>query len=49
MGIPPYVCMVRQAHHRREGDKEGVFAAVAIHPSCAVSEDSAIKIFVEGL
>jgi hypothetical protein len=41
--------MVRQAHHRRECDKERVLAAVAIHPSCAVSEDSAVKIFVEGL
>jgi hypothetical protein len=32
-----------------EGDKERVLAAVAIRPSSAVSEDSAIKIFVEGL
>jgi hypothetical protein len=32
-----------------ECDKERVLAAVAIHPSCAVSEDSAVKIFVEGL
>jgi hypothetical protein len=32
-----------------EGDKERVLAAVAIRPSSAVSEDSAVKIFVEGL
>jgi hypothetical protein len=32
-----------------EGDEKRVFASIAIHPGGAVSEDSAVKIFVEGL
>ena len=32
-----------------ECDKERVLASIAIHPGGAVSEDSAVKIFVEGL
>ena len=32
-----------------EGDKERVFASVAVYPSGTVSEDAAIKVLVEGL
>jgi hypothetical protein len=32
-----------------EGDKEGVFAPVAINPGGTVSKYAAVKIFVEGL
>jgi len=41
--------MVRQAHHRRERDKEGVFTGIAVDPCCPMSEDTAVKIFIEGL
>ena len=32
-----------------ERDKQRVFASITIHPSSSVSEDTAIKVFVEGL
>lgn len=31
-----------------EGDKKRVFAAITVYPSSTVSEDAAVKIFVEG-
>ena len=31
-----------------EGDKERVFASITVYPSSTVSEDAAVKIFVEG-
>ena len=31
-----------------EGDKKRVFAVITVYPSSTVSEDAAVKIFVEG-
>jgi len=42
MGILHVVYMVRQAHHGREGDEERVLAAVTVHSSSPVSEDTAV-------
>jgi hypothetical protein len=33
----------------RKRDKERVFASITVYPSSPVSEDTAIKVFVEGL
>jgi hypothetical protein len=46
--IPLCVCTVRQAHHRREGDQERVFAAITVYSSGAVSDDSTVKVLCEG-